>query len=132
MSKKNVVYVILFCVFCAVLWIVTYNLRVVSIDKEVSNMQMNENYVEEVVVTEPSSIVAHINGKDYSIADLAGVDLSAGDIVDVTLTYNNGEVVDTKAYVTYSTDLSDYVIRYDADVEGSKYGRIVLPSKEDK
>lgn len=131
-SRKKIIYAGLFCLFCVVVWIVTYNIRCWSIEQEVNQMMMNQNYVEEVTTTEPKEIVAHINGVDYSIQELSGVNLTAGDIVDVTVTYDNGEVCDTKAYVTYSPDISNYVIRYDSDIEGSKYGRIVLPMKEDK
>lgn len=114
-----------------VVWLVTYKLWGNYIDNQVDAMPMNEDYLEEVNVAEPVEITAHKDGVDYSIQDLAGLSLYAGDIIDVTIVYDNDEVVDTKAYVTYSTDISDKVVRYDANVEGSMYGRIVLPYEKE-
>jgi len=98
------------------LWVATYNIWSIHLDKEIERRF-------EMMEAEPITVSdVYIDSLGYNLTDMTPeVDIT-DTIVDVTVTYPDEEAQKKQAYIVYSnTDVPRYV--------DDKYGKILLPNE---
>lgn len=123
MKAITIVMAVLFVIFILVLWFSVYFVRQKLIDKQVNSMQTAEGVETTVAVDSEIDHVRVVLGENtYSLYEFAELN-SDETIVNVLVYYDDGNIVEKQAYISYSEDTED------AEYIDSSYGRIIFPQK---
>lgn len=117
---------LIICVgICVGIFVGTYCLRTKQLDDYVNSLEAadsSSNVTESTEMLALDMIKIGIDGKTYTIPELAGLD-EIPTIVDVIIMYEDGSLGSKQAYVSYAND--DSIT--DAEYIDGDYGRLILP-----
>ena len=125
-SRKGKIFIILFTLFIIVLWISVFKIRTSMLAKEYE-APLSENFIKELNGISVQDVQVHTeDNKTIGLQDVLDTDIKSGDIVDVSIEYDDGTKADKQAYVSVNTDEDEVLVRY---TDGT-YGQIKLPAKD--
>ena len=124
-TKKQKVFTVAMMLFIIVLWLSVFIIRSTILEKEL-NKELSQDFITELNGLAVQNVIVHLDNKDVGLQDVLDYNIECGDIIDVTVTYDDESTKDKQAYVTINTDEDEVLVKYtDGD-----YGQIKLPAKD--
>ena len=123
-TKKQKIFAVVFVCFIVVLWVTVYSIRTAMLNKQFEG-NLSDDFITQLNGIAVQNVVVHLdNNKDIGLQDILDTDLKSGDVVDVTVEYDDESTAEKQAYISVNTDETEVLVMYtDGD-----YGQIKLPA----